>query len=239
MSKILQMLLLILAMFTTSYAQDPLPKVQEGLALKYLVKGPTEKTNGAPVIVLLHGYGSDEGDLFRLADAFPKNYYVVAARAPFKIGPHGFQWYEVGKGNGSQLKQSRAAIRKFIRQLATRYGIDSTKVYLSGFSQGAVMCYEVGLTMPEAVAGIAVLSGMIQPALKPAVKKTDALQRLRIFIAHGAIDDRIKIEQGKAAYGYLKDLGLNPEFHEYEGMGHQISNYVLRDLLKWLPGDVR
>ena len=96
------------------------------------------------------------------------------------------------------------------------------------------MSYQVGLTSPDKVKGIAPLSGMIFPSLKPMVKNYQALKQLMIFSAHGTADNRIPFADGKAAVDYLKSIGLKPEFHEYPGMAHTISNEVIVDLLKWI-----
>jgi phospholipase/carboxylesterase len=237
MKRILGVFLLILAVTANAIAQD---MMQEGLALKYLVQLPTEKSAHPPIIILLHGYGSDEKDLFALRTFFPKNYIIVSARAPYPITGSGYEWYEmtdvngIHDGNVSQLANSKTLIEKFVKQVVSAYHADEAHVYLMGFSQGAIMSYRVGLTDPSLLKGIGVLSGTIYPSLKPMVKKTAALKQLRIFIAHGEIDERISFADGQGSSDYLKTLGLNPEFHSYAGMGHTISRDVLSDLVKWL-----
>ena len=212
-------------------------KLQEDLALKYLVQLPSEKSAHPPVIILLHGYGSDERDLFGLRNDFPKNYLVVSARAPYPVSGAGYQWYDMNASadkRNAEVTSDRHLVRQFITQVTAKYKADTKSVYLMGFSQGAIMSYEVGLTDPELLKGIGVLSGKILPPLKPLVKNTPALKPLRIFISHGTKDDRIPFDDGRSASDFLKGMGLKPEFHQYAGMGHTISNDVLADLMKWL-----
>ena len=238
MKTILTTICLSLTLIVKAFAQQPV--LQEGLALKYLVQLPSEKSAYMPVIILLHGYGADERDLFELRTAFPKNYLIVAARAPYPLPGGGYQWYESatvnGKhdGNPEQLGKSRESIIEFIPEIVNKYRADAGQVYVAGFSQGAVMSYQVGLTAPGKVKGIGVLSGMIVPSLKPLIKNTTALKHLKVFISHGTADNRIPFADGKAADDYLRGLGLSPQFHQYSGMGHAISNDVLNDLIKWL-----
>ncbi len=239
MTKFIAITSLIFTVCISAFAQGP-AVLQQGLALKYLVQTPTESSQHTPVIILLHGYGSDEKDLFELRSAFTKNYLIVSARAPYNLPGNGYQWYEFTEVNGQhdgkkeQLDNSRQLIEKFIAQIISKYNADPKSVYLMGFSQGAIMSYQVGLTAPGKVKGIGVLSGMIFASLKPMVKNTSALKQLKIFISHGAADQRIPFTEGKAAYDYLKSIGLHPDFHQYPGMGHSISNDVLNDLVKWL-----
>jgi len=235
MKRMILLVLLSLLVFT-GYAQQPV--LQEGLALKYLVHQPSAKH--APIIILLHGYGSDERDLFELYPALPANFIVVSARAPFALQGSGYQWYDIkmedGKRTGKKedIAASREKIITFIGQVVNRYGADAKQVYVAGFSQGAIMSYEVGLTVPAKVKGIAPLSGKIYPSLRTMVKNGPDLKKLKIFVAHGTADDRISFAEGKAAVEYVRSLGLQPEFHEYAGMGHSISADVMKDLVAWL-----
>ncbi len=225
----------MLLMLCVAYAQ---PVLQEGLALKYLVHQPAEKH--VPVIILLHGYGSDERDLFELKSLLPQNFLIVSARAPFSLPGGGYQWYDMkmedGKRTGKRedIATSREKLITFIGQIVNKYGADARQVYVTGFSQGAIMSYEVGLTAPAKVKGIAPMSGKIYPSLKALVKNTPELKKLRIFVAHGTADDRISFAEGKAAVDYIKSLGLSPEFHEYAGLGHSINNDEMAELLRWL-----
>ena len=129
MKKILSVLLLTFASYLYASAQGT--PLQEGLALKYLVEMPAEKSPHPPLIVLLHGYGSDEKDLFALRTFLPKNYLVVAARAPYPLPGGGFEWYDmtevngVHDGNAAQLANSRKLIEKFIKQVAAAYSSTS------------------------------------------------------------------------------------------------------------------
>lgn len=239
MKRIFVIVCFLVAAATRVTAQQP--ALQEDLALKYLMQLPAETSKHAPVIILLHGYGSNEKDLFDLRSFFPKNYIVISVRAPYSLSTGGgYQWYESATINGKrdgkkdQLDNSRQLITTLITQVVKKYKADAKNVYVMGFSQGAIMSYQVGLTDPAAVKGIGVLSGTIFNSLKPMVKASPELNRLRIFISHGTADERIPFNDGKAASDYLKSIGLKPEFHAYDGMGHQINKEVLKDLLAWL-----
>jgi len=229
-----------LILFFTSSASAQQAALHEDLSLKYLVQLPVQRSAHPPVIILLHGYGSDEKDLFELRNFFPKNYIIISARAPYTLPHGGYQWYtmtQVGgihDGNTAQLAGSRKLIEKFITEATAKYQANSKEVYLMGFSQGAIMSYQVGLTAPAMLRGIGVLSGTIYPSLKPLIKKSDALKQLKIFVSHGNVDQVIPYDEGKAAAGYLTKLGLSPDFHRYPGMGHSISKDVLFDLVAWL-----
>lgn len=236
----ISLVLLFLCIITTVPTKGQNNKRQDDLALKYLIQLPPEKTANAPMIILLHGYGSNEQDIFDLKDNFPAKYIIVSARAPFTVSRNGYQWFGIGVVNSSsnveneQLASSSKLLTRFINQVANKYHADKGNIYVMGFSQGAMMSYEIGLSNPGMLKGIGVLSGRILPSLKVKIHNIPALKNLKIFISHGTADDRISFKEGKESYEYLKSLGLNPEFHAYTGMGHTITNQVVKDLLNWL-----
>lgn len=235
MKHLLSLLWIVLLAHSVA-AQD----LQNDLALKYLVQQPAKVNGDTKLIILLHGYGSNEADLFGLKDVLPKNSIIVAARAPYTIQNGAYQWYELkevnGKreGNVDQIEKSRELVSKFISQVSAKYKMAARQVYLSGFSQGAMMSYATGLTEPAKLRGIAPLSGKMYAAMKAKVKADNATKSLRIFVAHGTADKMIPYADGKDAVTFLQVLGLKPEFHTYEGMEHTINNNVLADLNKWL-----
>jgi phospholipase/carboxylesterase len=95
------------------------------------------------------------------------------------------------------------------------------------------MSYSVGLTNPDKIKGILTMSGRILENIKPYIKVTEKLKELKIFITHGTKDNVLVIEYARESYAYLKQLGLNPTYTEYDE-GHTISNAMFTDMIKWL-----
>ncbi|WP_180970450.1 alpha/beta hydrolase [Burkholderia sp. WAC0059] len=219
---------------------DPDSVLHRDLALPYLIHLPQRGAAGAPLIVLLHGMGSNEQDLYSLRDDFPSRYGVVSARAPYTLGEGSYQWFagtDVGgrlDGKPDELDASRARIERLIDQLVKRYGFDPQAVYLVGFSQGAIMSYEVALTDPGEVRGIGVMSGAIFDSLVPQIKPSFALSHLSVFISHGEDDPVIPHAYAIEADQRLQQLGIHPSFHLYPDMRHEINESALQDLVDWL-----
>lgn len=227
--------LLTLLASATVHAQSPL---QTDLPLKYLEQANTESQNH-PLVIFLHGYGSNEQDLFGIKDDLPAPYTYLSVRAPMTMEQGSYQWFRK-KGEGAyngetdDLKTSSQVLLDFIAQAAKKYHTQPEKVILVGFSQGAIMSYEVALRHPEAVGGIAALSGRVLPVLKSALKPDEKRQTLAIFIGHGKEDNRLPYKDGTDANILLQGLSLTPEFHGYEGLGHSISAAEIEDLNAWL-----
>lgn len=207
------------------------------LALHYLVREPKVKSKKRKGIILLHGLGSNEKDLFGLTSHLPEDFVVVSARGPYSLGGENYAWYNVnfstGKPvfNAGQEAQSRELIMKFIEQVKQQYKLD--EVYLGGFSQGAIMSYSIGLTHPKSVRGIVILSGRLLTEIQPLVKPGKDLTKLRVFVSHGTQDQMLGITYARDARKFLQQLQVELNYKEYV-IAHQISPEVLTDLRKWL-----
>ena len=207
--------------------------------LRYVVREPRIKSDKPPVIFMLHGYGSNEQDLFSLAPEIPDRFLIISVRAPLTIGQDGYAWYSISLSHGKtlsdsiQVENSRHLIIRFIAEMQAKYHFDEKNVYLCGFSQGAIMSYSVGFTEPQKIKGIAILSCKILDQTKQMVKEIKALNELRIFIGHGKQDNVIPIEAARDSYSYLQSLGLKPIYKEYKE-GHNISAGELAELIAWI-----
>lgn len=227
--------LLTLLMSAAVHAQ---PMLHTDLPLKYLEQANSDSVD-QPLVIFLHGYGSNEQDLFGIKDELPARFNYLSVRAPMVMQEGSYQWFRK-KGEGAyngetdDLKTSGQVLLDFVTQAAKKYHTGPDKVYLVGFSQGAIMSYEVALRHPEAVGGIAALSGRILPVLKSELQPEEKRQSLAIFIGHGTADKRLPFNDGTEAESLLKSLSLKPEFHAYPGVGHSISATEMQDLSAWL-----
>jgi len=209
----------------------------DDLALHYLLKKPAHTTATQKAIILLHGVGSNEQDLFSLAGQLPEDYYVISARGPLTLGHGRYAWYNVDFATGkpvfdvNQERSSRDKITTFISQVKKKYQLD--EIYIGGFSQGAIMSYSIGLTQPSEVKGIISLGGRILEEIKTAVAPGAALTQLKVFVAHGTQDGTLPVHYARDAQKYLEALHVQLSYHEYN-MGHQINTAVLEDLNTWL-----
>jgi phospholipase/carboxylesterase len=211
--------------------------VSEGYALSFLLKQPLAKSKSSKAIILLHGVGSNEKDLFTLANELPDDLLIISPRGPIEIGSNSHAWYLVGFSSGNpvidevQEVYSRRILIQFIEQIKATYNLD--EIYLGGFSQGAIMSYSVGLTHPLLVQGLVLLSGRILEEIKPLVHKSQELADLKIFIAHGIQDSTLPVTYARQAKQYLLGLALQLSYHEYI-MGHQVNGEELKDISEWL-----
>lgn len=209
-------------------------------SLYYLIREPKVKQEKNPLILLLHGYGSNEEDLFSFAGQLPDEYYIISARAPYHIPPYGNAWYAINFdsdmnkfSDDNQAIESRELIVKFIDELIDQYPIDAQKVTLLGFSQGAILSYSIALTYPEKIDRIVALSGYLNMDIIDKGFNTNDISKLRFFISHGVVDQVIPVDWARKAPEVLKDLKLDVEYHEYP-VGHGVTPQNFYDLLSWI-----
>ncbi len=205
--------------------------------LKYKETEPRKKLEGGnPLLVLLHGRGTDEHDLIGLAPYLDERLHIVSARAPFRFqwGP-GYAWYdieEVGKPDRDKFPQSREMIKELIDSLQREKKGVKNKTFLLGFSMGSVMACAVSLAYPEIVKGVVAHSGYIAEGDNTNYNWNDA-KKVEYFIAHGAADPVIPVHFGKRAEELMRQHDMNFNYKEYP-IAHQISEESLRDFSQWL-----
>lgn len=208
--------------------------------LHYLIQEPKVKHDKNPLLLLLHGYGSNEEDLFSFATELPNDSYVISVRAPYDLQPYGQAWYAIHFdadenkfSDNVQAKQSVELIVGFIDAIVKQYPIDTKNITLIGFSQGAILSYATALTYPEKVAKVVALSGYFNQEIMPEVIDTKAISHLKFFVSHGSVDQVIPVEWARKAKPALENLGLEVEYHEYP-VGHGVAPQNFFDFKNWL-----
>jgi phospholipase/carboxylesterase len=191
-----------------------------------LWSAPERERADRPLLVLLHGYGSHEGDLFSLAPGLPLGPVIAALRAPLLAGP-GNAWFPLGpdfsiEEQGEAVDAAAAAV---IDWLDTT---ESTSIGLLGFSQGGAISLQLLRLMPERFAYAVMLAGFMVGAEHPG---DAALAEVKppVFYGRGTVDDRIPAAAVSVTEAWLPKH-TTPTTRIYEGLGHGISNAELKDV---------
>lgn len=210
------------------------------LSLYHLVREPKIKLGKNPLLLLLHGYGSNEQDLFSFASELPDEYYVISARAPYDLQYGSYAWYAINFdadekkfSDHEQAKTSRDLIAGFIDELIQNYAIDSQNVTLLGFSQGTILSYAVALSYPEKVQQVIALSGYLNTEIIANDYTGNNFSNLKMFISHGTADQVIPVDWARKAPAFLENLGIKTAYKEYP-IGHGVSPQNFYDLKNWL-----
>jgi phospholipase/carboxylesterase len=193
---------------------------------------------GSPdgALVLFHGRGTDENDLFPLLDLLDPEQRLLGAtaRGPLSLPPGGAHWYvvkQVGFPDRETFQSTYALTGDWLDEFLARHGLDPEQTVLGGFSQGGVMSYALGLGAGRPrPAGIMALSSFI-PAVE-GFELGDA-SGLPVAIGHGTYDPVIGVEFGRAARDRLTEAGAEVIYRE-SPMPHAIDPGFLPDLADWV-----
>ncbi|OBX24011.1 MULTISPECIES: alpha/beta hydrolase [Bizionia] len=207
--------------------------------LHYITRPSSLKEN-APLLILCHGYGSDENDLFSFASELPEELFIISLRAPQAMQPYGNAWYAINfdaeKGKWSddeQAKESRDQISVFIDYACETYPVNKDSVNLLGFSQGTILSYAVALTYPEKVKNVIALSGYINPNIIPENPQEKDYSNLDFYCSHGSADQVIPVDWARQAPKFLNSLNIKNQYAEFP-VGHGVAPQNFYDFKKWL-----
>ena len=191
-----------------------------------------------PAIFLMHGMGSNEQDIMALANGLAQDIYIFSIRGPI-AQPPGFSYFTIegfGKPHRAVFDETIQKLSAFIDHAISTYAINPEKVFLGGFSQGAILSMVLGLTMGTRVKGVIALSGYI-PAFVKEAYTIQSISHLQVFISHGEQDPAFPIAWGEANRDYFSELGATVSFHAYPE-GHTISRENYRDFQAWLDQEL-
>lgn len=212
------------------------------MSLEYKIREPKIILDKNPLILMLHGYGSNEADLFSFAPELPDEYYIISARAPYDLQYGSYAWYAINFdadqnkfSDNDQARISRDKISDFIDEMIRKYSIDSTDVTLFGFSQGSILSYAVALSYPEKINKVIAMSGYLNLEIVADDYLKNNLSKLNIFASHGTVDQVIPVEWARKTALVLEKLGINITYKEYP-VGHGVAPQNFYDLKNWLTG---
>ena len=197
------------------------------------------EANGEPrgALVLLHGRGADELDLFPLLDLFDPEQRLVAAtpRAPLALPPGGWHWYafrQVGYPDPETFGAVYPVLMEWLDTFLEENGLAHDRLVLGGFSQGGVMTYALGLGRgrPRPAALVA-LSGFIPTVERFELDLSPPLPP--VAIGHGTLDQVISVGFGRAARDALREAGADVTYQETP-MAHTIDPAFARELPAWI-----
>lgn len=208
-----------------------------------LWSAPPDERAGRPLLVLLHGFGSNEKDLFGLAQYVPDRFVVASLRA---VGANamGYEWFALGpelSGAAGHVQSERTdrlreegtnraaeAVRAWLREVAEPF----TGVALAGFSQGGAVAAQVLRQQPDLVDAVAILSGFVAPGeLDGDAELAD--RRPPVMWSRGDADQVIAPYLVERTAAWLPEHST-PTARTHPGLGHAISADTLGDLVTFL-----
>lgn len=205
-------------------------------SLQFLSRPPAADPEG--LLVLFHGRGADERDLFPLLDLLDpaRRLFALTPRGPLHLPPGGAHWYavhEIGYPDPATFTETFAHASQWLDGLQADIGIAADRTVLGGFSQGAVMTYALGLGAGRPrPAGLIALSGFVPTVAGFALDLAPPLPP--VAVGHGTLDPVISVEWGRRAHALLAEAGADVTYHESPHLAHAIDPTFFRELPTWL-----
>jgi phospholipase/carboxylesterase len=191
---------------------------------------PERERAGRPLLVLLHGYASHEGDLFQLSPRLPLGPVIASVRAPLKENG-GWAWFSFAERGVAEptADEANAAAAAFLAWLDTQ---DFTAVSLLGFSQGAVVALQALRTRPDQFTSVVAISGFVAEGQSPGDEQLAAL-RPPVFWGRGTLDRIVPTESIERTTEWLPAHSA-ATVRIYENLAHSISSDELADITEFL-----
>jgi len=210
------------------------------LPLEHVHVEPDRPTDGpAPAVFVLHGRGADEQDLLPVAKRLPDGLHVVSLRAPDRL-MQGYTWFEMELPDGD-IARSQPKPEDFDRCLdlvdesiaaaIECYDLDSDRIGLFGFSQGAITSLSLLCEGPERFAWVVCSHGYL--AATHADSEPEGIADTPVFVGSGTADRMIPAKRAERAAERLGEWGCAVEFNRYES-AHGIGPDELADLVAWV-----
>ncbi len=209
-------------------------------SLKHIIRKPKVPTDNPSMLLMLHGYGSNEQDLFSFAHELPDELLIISARAPLSLAFGGYAWYTIHFESGDdkfsdipEALNAKDVLVRFIDELQETYHFEPSKSFLMGFSQGTILSYAVALSFPKKIQNIIALSGYVNNELITAPTDTTPYKNLDFFCSHGSIDPVIPVEWARKTPAYLQDKNITHVYDEYP-VGHGVAPQNFLELQNWI-----
>lgn len=186
-----------------------------------------------PALFLMHGIGSNEQNMLPLISGIEDKFYIFSIRGPLSQPP-GFAFFTIegyGRPHREVFDEAIHRLTAFLDYAARHYPIDKNKLYLLGFSQGAILSMSLSLVLGSRIKGIVALSGYIPKFLLD--KEDMDVSGLAAFVSHGALDQVLPYEWGLEAQRFLQEKGASVTFRTYSE-GHTVSLENQKDYTEWL-----
>ncbi|EXF94896.1 carboxylesterase [Pseudomonas fluorescens HK44] len=202
-------------------------------------------------VIWLHGLGADRYDFLPVAEALQERLLTtrfVLPQAPTRAvtingGYEMPSWYDIKAMsparsiNHEELEVSAQTVITLIEEQRAS-GIDASRIFLAGFSQGgAVVLHSAFLRWQGPLGGVLALS-TYAPTFSDELELSASQQRIPVLCLHGQYDDVVQNSMGRSAYEHLKTRGVTVTWQEYP-MGHEVLPEEIRDIGVWLADRLR
>lgn len=210
------------------------------LPLKFLEHSAEASVREPWLLVLMHGVGSNEQDLFGLARLMPPQFHVLSLRAPYVLSPDAYAWFEFEvlpdggrRIDEEQERESRFLVGEMIDSAAQQLGVPPERIVVGGFSQGGIMALSLLLTQPAKLRAAMVWHSRLLAQVVPHIAPPEAFEGKALWVSHGSADNVIPPAAAAATRELARTLPLAVSGSDFPG-AHEIRPAELQGTIAWL-----
>lgn len=197
-------------------------------------------------VIWLHGLGADRYDFLPVAEALQESLLTtrfVLPQAPTRPvtingGYEMPSWYDIkamSPARSISLEELEISAKMVTDLIETqkRTGIDASRIFLAGFSQGGAVVFHTAYLNWEGPLGGVIALSTYAPTFGDELELSASQQRIPALCLHGQYDEVVQNAMGRSAYEHLKSRGVTVTWQEYP-MGHEVLPEEIRDIGTWL-----
>lgn len=202
------------------------------MSLYHTVSTPAGATGSLPAIFVLHGMGGNETNLPPVLAAFESTHLIISVRGPLSHG-NGFAYFypkSYGNPDRATFDPAVTTLTAFFAEALKQYPIDPERLFIAGFSQGAIMGMTLSLVADLPIKGVIAMSGYIPSFIKEAAP---ASVKTAYFITQGEHDPIFGVTVGRETEAFLQPRSADVTYQEHP-IGHEVSHAIMANLTEWL-----
>ncbi|MBA1428389.1 alpha/beta hydrolase [Pseudomonas orientalis] len=214
-----------------------------------LILEPTKSADAC--VIWLHGLGADRYDFLPVAELLQKTLMTtrfVLPQAPSRPvtingGYEMPSWYDIKAMSPArsisldELEASTKMVTDLI-EAQKRTGIDASRVFLAGFSQGGAVVFHTAFKKWQGPLGGVIALSTYAPTFDDELELSASQQRIPALCLHGLYDEVVQNAMGRSAYEHLKTRSVTVTWQEYP-MGHEVLPQEIHDIGTWLAERLR
>lgn len=198
------------------------------------------------IALLLHGYGANYKDMLSISEEIldsskiiSENILFICPNAPFEFEhtdyPTGRQWFSLTSRENwfveKGLHTANEMITPYIQNILNEYSLPYKDLFLSGFSQGAMLALYSGIRINEKISGIISFSGTL---LGKETIQNDAKNIQDLCLIHGSVDEVLPCSYSKIAHKIMLDINWNSSLHIINNLPHSINEECIKIATKFI-----
>lgn len=185
----------------------------------------------------MHGRDAFAETIFSIEHLLPKSFHIVSIRATYKSPRDGYEWFKpydynhpIESFSEEHYAESLELVTATIQSILEEKAVDKERLFLLGFSQGAAMCYFLGLQDKLKPRGVVPMSGFFP---RPIERWKSVDSSAKYLVTHGTEDEVLPAEESLYGVDFLRQHGIAAEYYEYKGR-HKMTLPLLKHVREWL-----